>query len=55
MYQFLAGPEEGEEARTLGLAMIPGIHIVEIHVDTNVPEFRTQTHPLGYVNLGNEA
>ena len=45
------GLEEGEEPRTLGLAMVPGRHIVSIHIDTNVPEFRTLEHPLGKVNF----
>ena len=36
-----AGLEIGEEARMLGLAMIPGRHIVSIEIDTHIAEFGT--------------
>ena len=35
---FLSTLEENEEPRMLGLAMIPGEHIVSIHVDEFMPK-----------------
>jgi len=39
------GPESGEEARILGLAMVPGRHIVSIDIDAHVSEFKNEDKP----------
>merc|ERR1712141_411023 len=48
-----SGPESGEEARILGLAMIPGKHIVSIELDTRISEFGKGAHPLNCFTLEN--
>ncbi len=53
MKTYLLGLENGEEPRTLGLAMVPGRHIVSIDVDANTPDFRTIENPLGKVSFVN--
>lgn len=45
------GLETGEEARMLGLAMIPGRHIINIDIDTNIPDLKTSDYPLGSIKL----
>lgn len=50
MFTF-SGPDLGEEARMLGLAMIPGRHIISIDIDINVPDFRMPHQPFGYIKL----
>eukprot|EP00794_Sanderia_malayensis_P015278 gene15278-16854_t len=45
------GLENGEQPRTLGLAMVPGRHIISIEMDINLPEFKSAAHTLGKVNF----
>ena len=47
----LSGPESGEEARILGLAMIPGRHIVSIDIDAHVSEVKNEDKPLSSFKL----
>ena len=43
--EFLTSPEgdNGEEPRTLGLAMVPGHHIVSIHIDVQPDNQQSHT------------